>query len=268
VGTPKAIAINRWPRLLWRIFVFTLLLVVLVLLSGYATISYAHHKAQKLLLEVRTLEPGKTTVEDVKNLAKRFGGEEYDARSYYAYVESDKKYLSPDPCLGEALSYSIAASPPLTLLRAIQEFPTLQKLGLHPWYVSVAIHHKDGKVTCYSQNVWFFRSDGQQVQASANLELRNPQNLAERKPYEADSFVSRNLYHKTRVDVLPEASVEEKTRAFQMDLSCTVSLRGCSFPCQIIPLGWLDSVRDRQSHGRELPEGANDPRCPAHRAFQ
>jgi hypothetical protein len=200
----------------------------------------------------------------VKNLVERYGGEEYDARSYYGYVGRDAKYASPDPCLGEALSYAVYAHPPLILMRAIQAFPALQKLGLHPWFVSLAIHHKDGIVTCYSQNVLFIRPDGQEVAGSADLNLRNPQSLVEKKAYEAESFVSRNHYHKTRVDVLREASAEEKSRAFQMDLSCTVSLRGCYFPCQIIPLGWLDSVHDRQSHGRDLPEGANDPRCPAH----
>jgi hypothetical protein len=241
-----------------------LLLFLLALLSGYAVMFYVHHKAQELLLEVRTLEPGKTTVEEVKNIVTRFGGEEYDARAYYGYVGSDKKYAAFDPCLGESLSYAIVVNPPMTLFRAIQKFPALQILGLHPWYVSVAIHHKDGRVTCYSQRVAVIRRDGQEVQGTADLELWNPHGLAEKKPYEVNSYVSRSHYHNTGVSVLAEASKEEKTRAFQMDLSCTISLRGCFFPCQIIPLGWLDSVRDRQSHGWELPEGANDPRCPAH----
>jgi hypothetical protein len=247
-----------------KVFGFALTLVAFLLFSAYTTILYAHHRAQKLLGEVQALVPGKTAIGEVKNLVQRYGGEEYDAHSYYGYVGSDAKYSSPDPCLSEALSYAVYASPPLILMRAVQAFPKLQAFGMHPWFVSLAIHHKDGIVTCYSQNVMFIRPDGQEVSGSADLELRNPQSLVEQKAYEAESFVSRNFYHKTRVNVLREALAEEKTRAFQMDLSCTVSFRGCYFPCQIIPLGWLDSLHDRQAHGRDLPEGANDPRCPPH----
>jgi hypothetical protein len=265
VRTPKAIAGFRWARFAWKVFVFTFLFFVLVLLSGYITIFYAHHKAQMLLLEVRTLEPGKTTVEDVKKIVRRFGGEEYDAHSvWYAEGDGGKKHVSLDPCLGEGLSYSINVYPPRAILWAIEEIPILHILGWHPWSVGLMIHHKDERVTCYSQIVWFARPDGQEVTAHADLDLRNPESLFEQKPYEAKSFVSRRYYHAVHVFVLTEASAAEKTRAFQMDLSCTISIRGCFFPCQIIPLGWLDSVRDRQSHGWDLPEGANDPRCPAH----
>jgi hypothetical protein len=251
-------------RFMWRFVVVILLLFVLTLLSGYTANFYAYHKAQNLLFEVRMLEAGKTTVEDANRIVQRFGGEEYDARSYYGYEGSYAKYVWPDPCLGEDLSYAINVSPPGAFLRAIEKIPALQLLGWHSWNVGLMIHRKNGKVMCYSQIVWFTRPDGQEVEAQADLKQRRPQSLVEEQPYEAISFISRGQYHKTRVSVLPEASAEEKTRAFQMDLSCTISLRGCFFPCQIIPLGWLDSVRDRQLHSSELPEGGNDPRCPVH----
>jgi len=207
--------------------------------------------------------PARRPISDVQKLVERYGGQQYDAHSYYGYVGSDAKYASPDPCLGEAMSYAVFANPPSIVLGATQALPALQRIGLHPWSVSLAIHQKGGVVTCYSQNVWFFRADGQEVEASANLNLKNLDSLVEHQAYEAMSFVSRNRYHHTRVDVLREASAEQKRRGFQMDLSCTVSLRGCYFPCQIVPLGWLDSVREGESHGRELPEGTHDPRCPS-----
>lgn len=261
---PKALTRIRWRRLLLAILGTTVTLAALLLLTSYATVYYAHHKAQKLLDEVRTLGPGKTSVEDVKKLVQRYGGEEFDANSYSFVEGSDKKYTWPDPCLGEALSYAIFANPPWIVMRTVYAFPVLQKIGLHPWAVSLNIHRKEGKVTCYSQNVLFWRPDGQEVEATASLNLRNPQSLVEQGVYEPESFVSRSHYHHTSVNVLREASSEQRDRAFQMDLSCTVSLHGCYFPCQLMPLGWLDSLRDRQLHGRGLPEGADDPRCPAH----
>jgi hypothetical protein len=255
----------RSSRLLWKILWITAAFAGLALLSAYVANFYAHHKALELLAEVGTLEAGKTTVEDVQELVRRYGGEQFDAHTYIGYEGSDKKQVWPDPCLGEALSYAIYASPPLILTRALQAFPVLQIFGLHPWFVSLNVHQKEGRVTCYSQNVVFIRPDGQEVEASASLTLRNPQSLTEQKTYQPESFVSRNYYHQTRVEVLPEASTAERVRGFKIDLSCTVSFRGCYFPCQIIPLGWLDSVRDSQSYGRDmLPEGADDPRCPAH----
>lgn len=65
----------------------------------------------------------------------------------------------------------------------------------------------------------------------------------------------KRRYPKTRVDVLPEASTEEKKRAFQLKFSCIVSLHSCHFPCQIIPLGWLDSLRDRHLQAGTYPRG-------------
>jgi hypothetical protein len=241
---------------------FSSLLAVLVLLIGHAATFHFYHKALKLLAVVQTIEAGKTSAEEVKEIAARFDGQQYDAHSYSSYGDSDKKYAQPDSCLDDSPSYSVAVSPPLPLFKAIQEFPTLQFLGLHPWFVSVGIQIKGEKVSCYSQLVWFIRRDGQQVGASADLEQRNPDSLFEKRPYQADSFVSRSFYHKTRASVLTGASAQEKKRAFQMDISCIVSFRGCYFPCQIMPVAWMDSVRERQSYGGSLPEGANDPRCP------
>lgn len=263
MGSAKVPATTRLAWVLSKALAFAASLLALSLLGAYAAIFHAHCRAQNLLLEVKSLQSGVTSVEHVKDLVKRYGGSEYDAHSYDAGA-GGKRHAAPDPCLGDDLSHSIMVSPPVTFLRVVQRFPMLRAIGLHPWYVSVGIDHKDGKVTCYSERVTFFRPDGRVVQGSASLELRNTESLVEQQLYEAESFVSRNWYHNTRVTVLDEAPANEKARAFQMNLSCTGSLRGCVLPCQIIPLGWLDSVRDSQSHGRDLPEGADDPRCPAH----
>lgn len=263
MGSPTVPATIRLAWLLSKALAFVVSLLALSLLSAYAAILYAHRKAQNLLLEVKSLQSGVTRVEHVKDLVKRYGGREYDAHSYDADA-AGKRHAAPDPCLGDDLSHSIFVSPPVAFLRVVQRFPTLQAIGLRPWYVSVRIDHKNGKVTCYSERITFLRPDGHVVQGSAFLELRNSGSLIDQQLYEAESFVSRNWYHTTRVTVFDEAPANEKARAFQMDLSCTSSLHGCVLPCQIIPLGWVDSVRDRQSHGRDLPEGADDPRCPVH----
>lgn len=120
------------PRLVWKFLILILLLLALTLLGGYIANFHAHYKAQKLLLEVKTLEAGKTTIEDAKRIVRRFGGEEYDARSYYGYEGSDAKYVWPDPCLGEDLSYAINVSPPRALLGVVEKIPPLQLLGWHP----------------------------------------------------------------------------------------------------------------------------------------
>jgi hypothetical protein len=252
------------PRLVRKVLAFILLLFVLTLLSGYAANFYAHYNAEKLLLQIRTLDAGKTSVDEANRIFQHFGGEEYDARSYYSHMGSDVKYLLPNPCLGDDPSYAINIRTPRELLWAIEKIPELQHFGWHPWYVGLMIHHKNRKVTCYSQIVGFVRPDGQEVGAEADLDQRNPESLVQQQQYEANSFISRHLHHETHVRVLSEASDQEKRRAFSMDLTCTISLRGCVYPCEIFPLGWLDTVHDHESRGSEMPEGANDPRCPAH----
>lgn len=234
---------------------------MLALGGTYATLLYAHYKAQRLLKEVRAIEPGKTDIQDIRKLMTRYGGQEFDAHSYIA--GESKRYASADPCLGESMSYSIGAAPPIIILEWIGVSPRLQRLGLHPWSLALNIDQKDGKVSCLSQITWYSRPDGHWLEAEALLRRKNPDLLEPEQTYEAKSFVSRGFYHGTRVKLLLEASKEQKERAFQMDLSCTMSFRGCYFPCQLIPFAWLDSARDQRSRGWDLPEGANDPRCPA-----
>lgn len=259
------LTLKRSARLLGKLSAVVLCACFITLLSAFLTSFYSYHRAQQLLLAVQTLEPGKTTVEDIQKLVKHFGGAEYDARGYYTDENGNRKPLY-DPCSGDGstTSYSINVNPPLALVRAVMAFPALQKLGLHPWMVAVGIQHKDGRVTCYSERILFYRRDEHVIEGNAEVRKRNPQSLIEEEPYKADSFVARHSIHQTRVDVLTEAPEGQRRRAFQMQLACVVSPRGCDFPCQILPLGWLDSVRDRQAHGRVLPEGADDSRCPPH----
>ncbi len=176
-ASQKIAACVHSPRLVWKVLALILLLFVLTLLSGYTANFYAHQKAEKLLLQIRTLEAGRTTVDEANRIVQRFGGEEYDARSYYGFEGSNVKYVSPDPCLGDDLSYAINVRPPKAFLWALAKIPALQHLGWHSWYVVLMIHHKNGKLTCYSQIVAFARPDGQEVGAEADLEQRNPRVL-------------------------------------------------------------------------------------------
>ena len=52
----KKLTSNRWHRLLLAILGITFTLDALLLLTSYITVYYAHHKAQKIMGEVRTLE--------------------------------------------------------------------------------------------------------------------------------------------------------------------------------------------------------------------
>lgn len=85
---------------MYRVAGLALLVFFAGLLAAYASIYFAHRKAQKLLAEVDTLRPGTTTVQDVERRLRRYGGEQFDAHSYYGYVGSDKRCVEPSPCLG------------------------------------------------------------------------------------------------------------------------------------------------------------------------
>lgn len=253
MNAPPRLALKPSARLFRRLFALVLCLFLLGLLTGYVSNFYAYRKARQLLNAVQALKAGKSTVEDVQKLLKHFGG--------IAYKASEPP---DDFCRGNGWSYNITINSPVIVLQTIRALPALQKIGLHPWIVLVGIDQKNGKVTCYSTMIQLIRPDDHVIEGYAEVKERNPQSLLKEEPYQADSFVSRSYYHETRVVVLTEAPEEQKRRAFQMHLPCVLTMRGCDFPCQIIPLGWVDSVRDRQAHGRALPEGANDSRCPAY----
>jgi hypothetical protein len=59
-GSRKIAARVHGLRLAWKALALIPLLLVLTLLSGYSANIYAHRKAEKLLLQIRTLEAGKT----------------------------------------------------------------------------------------------------------------------------------------------------------------------------------------------------------------
>ncbi len=205
----------------------------------------------------------KTNIEGVRRIVCRFGGEEIDSRPSRGQSAGVKRLGIANPCVGEDLSYVINVSPPLKLLMAIQRYPKLQLLGWHAWTIAVTVDHIGIEVTCYSERVLVLRPDGHTVTAFADFNQKN-NSLDANGRYEAESYVSRGQYHATRVTVLPGALASEKSQAFQLDLSCAITYSGCVYPCQVIPQAWLKSLRDRQSQGLNLPEGAGDPRCPPH----
>lgn len=161
------------------------------------------------------------------------------------------------PCSGPHPRYAIRIAPDM-INRAVLAVPQLQRLGFHSWGVVSTIDVKDDVVCCFEQDVGFQRPDGHEIEAEAQMvpaQLR-----PEDGKYSVRSQLIRNYIHSLNASVLPSASNEEKSRAFDVNLTCLTSFRGCFYSCQLAPAVWEDLSRIYNRNKWAL-EGEGDPRC-------
>jgi hypothetical protein len=244
----------RWLHVLSRTLFAILGLTLVFVLAGYAINFHTRKRAERLLRDLQTLKIGTSTAEDAMQIVTRYGGAEIGGNP-------DPRDVAPwgvGPCSGPHQRYGIRVAPDLTN-RTVLAVPILQRLGLSIWGVAATIDVKDGKVLCFSQNAGFQRLDGHQLEARAEM-------IPEALPFDAGqayavhSHFIRHYIHEITASVLPDASVDEKTRAFRVELACVTSLSGCVYPCQLAPSVWED-LSERASKDGWTIEGENDPRC-------
>jgi len=82
-------------------------------------------------------------------------------------------------------------------------------------------------------------------------------------PNKRQMFPSKCLVSRITGEVNPpEATEEERRRAFTYDFSCVTRFRGCRQPCEIAPLVWQDVYQQSLNSGwTTLVEEASDPHC-------
>ncbi len=244
----------KFGRVLSRAVTAVAALSLVVLLVGYAINFYTRHRAELLLHDLQALQMGASTAHDAMQIVSRYSGWRMPD------PDPNDRDMAPwgiGPCSGPHPRYAIRIAPDL-INRAVAAVPQLQHLGFHAWGVASTIDVKDDAVCCFEQDVGFQRPDGHEIEAEAQMVPK--QLRPEDGKYSVQSHLIRNYIHSLNASVLPTASKNEKSRAFDVDLACVTSFRGCFYSCQLAPAVWEDVSQIHKSNNWPV-EGEGDSSC-------
>lgn len=235
----------KWILQGCAIFAF---LLVAVLLTAFAINFIYQRKAVALLEDIRTLRVEQSTADEVRQIMFRHGG------------RPDNLYASfCDPSDG---GYDVETANQ-TINRIATAVPVLQRFGLKPWATGANVVLSNGRV-CYVKYSFGMLAPTGKWYWAIETELVPSDRLGQFTPYvryrvgTRDHFVTRWL----RSHLTPEATGDERRRAFTYDYSCFTRLPGCRQRCEVAPLLWLDAYTNTLGTPWSMPaEETDDPRC-------
>jgi len=225
--------------------------IVLLCALGAGAICVANFhtrsRAELLLADLRTIQVGRSTTQNVEAVVRLFPVEPTGGSS------SD--------CPGADRSYAIRVADD-TVNRLGFSLPALQRLGVRPWGAVALILLDHGRLCSAEYSVGASTGvDDQELRASTTIGSAGDPLLGGR-PYNVSASLVRGHLHLFRVVVAPSATEEQRRHAFDFDLSCVSSFRGCRAVCELMPSAWLDYLEERRANGWPMPpEEAQDPRC-------
>lgn len=225
-----------------RVLALLCIAAVVVYIVELGLVRFKSAKAARLVDSVRTLKIGVTTSDQVRQLSERFGG------TLYAGGPVIRNSL---PVPASPTYFLIVASPRISLRdRCLSPLGP----GLRWWAVTVNMSVEDGHLSEYFLDVVVQRSDGveldSRVSATEELLIGSPEASSY---FVHEPHVTGPPTEALDVNITPQASPEERDKAFGFDLGCLTSLRQCGHVCQLSPSAWPDLREHRQSYedGRE-----------------
>jgi hypothetical protein len=232
-GTPK-----HRLRLAKRLLLALGTLVCGIYLVELCCVWYRYHVAVRLVNSVRELRVGVTSTDEVRQLSERFGGRFYPSEP----TELLLPQASP--------SYAVMISSPYISFRD-HFFPFLGP-GIRFWAVSANLGVEGGHLSEIRLEVHVQRAD--QVGLSSNVSVTNK---ISRDPdatyYVSEAHVTGPPTEALQVAITPDASSEERRKAFDFAVGCLTSLRQCHHTCELSPSAWPDLGDHRMYYedGRE-----------------
>jgi hypothetical protein len=234
--------------ILQGLFVFAALMLAIFLTIFAVNFKY-RKKAEGLLKDIRTLRADKSTTADVERIMSRHGGS--PSKSYASFcTPSDGAY---DVWTGSQ-----------TINRLGRSVPLLSRFGLRQWGTGATVVLRSGRVCYLHYGVGMEDPNGQwQWSVESNLIPDGQSDVSgdEQRRYKVGTRDYKGV-RRLRSELTPEATEEERQRAFTYDFSCVTRLRGCRQPCEIAPLVWQDVFQQSLHLGWTLPvEETSDPHC-------
>jgi hypothetical protein len=230
--------LDRRLRLIKRVLVLSVVLMCSAYFGELCFMRYRCAEAVRLINSVQKLKIGGTSSEEVRQLSERFGGEFHSGDGSNA--------LAPNPS-----SYVLTVWSPYLLIRG-NALP-MPGPGLRIWGVMATLYIEDGHLAEVYLMLAVKRSD--ELDLSSNVKVRNklmigPEGVSY---YVVEPHVTGPPTEALEAEVSPEASSEERRKAFDFNTKCLTSLRECRHVCEISPSAWKDlgEHRLRYEDGRE-----------------
>lgn len=224
-------------------------LSILFAVGALTAIFVLQHRAQEsassLLRETELVRVGEATSEDLTRTVKHLTA--YDAKLYPASI-----------CPGAEVVYGALAGNSKAN-EITRRFPFLGAIGLQPWSAGAMFWVTQNKVCGFQYEFDTVRStDRKEMAIGVQASRSTPSASA---PY-IPRISAGSRYLDFTVLLYPEATPEERVRAFDLDFSCATTFGGCKNACQVIRAAWPDFVVKAKERDPSLtPVDIDDPIC-------
>jgi hypothetical protein len=239
----------QFSRLIvWKFLLMAIMLCLIAWACLFLASLRSRRQAQSLLVAVRAMKVGSTTLPEARHILSRYPVSDFQARS------TSSECLSADA--GLVVGFSSTTS-----YRLGSRFPSLRYLGLADWNAAADMLFEKDRLCELRYHLF--------------VEMNSPGKMRERYDISTEESVSgRDPYviagggppiARAEVIILPsEATLSERTSAYGYDLSCLTSVGGCRTFCQVLPLKpvWEGIIARRPDIGMTIPQAVlDDPYC-------
>ncbi|MGH9681778.1 MAG: hypothetical protein ACRD4Y_17665, partial [Candidatus Acidiferrales bacterium] len=148
-------------------------------------------------------------------------------------------------------------SPSLTFGESIHVLP-----GRRRWGVSAYLPIEDGYLSSVTFDLGVFRADG--LMLNPEVVLTGKERLL--APDGVSYFVHQPVVsgpptEMIKVELRPNASADERKKAFDFNFSCLTRFRECRHVCELLPNAWKDLHPESRIHYGDGREKVIDSEC-------
>jgi hypothetical protein len=158
-------------------------------------------------------------------------------------------------------------------MKLVQKPGSVRRFGLRPSAVVADLRYRNERLSylSYSFDTLGLTSSGRPRELLAEVRFQDHTNFEQHESYHVgmDLSLVHSLYGKQGdgklrlvAIVTPQATGEERNSAFDFDLSCISTFRGCRAACEVMPSVWKEALRRSQNKEISLPqEELENPVC-------
>lgn len=216
-------------------------------LGGFCLDWYRAHRSKEFVEQLGQFHVGQTTEQEVKEFANRFGGT-------YSPAQSATQDSSAQPA-----HYFAEITSPYVTLRETHYAPP----GLRLWTVHAFLSVEAGRLSDLYASQFVLRSDrfglGTSIELTKSRELGSLLDFGRYYVYEA--HITGPAGERFGVRLSPEATSDERRKAFDFNFSCLNQLRECRHVCEMLPSAWRDLSPDRRLRYEDGREVVSDSEC-------
>jgi hypothetical protein len=201
-------------------------------------------RIEELAHRVKSLRVDESGYQEAKLIAEQFGATKYEGD--WGARDCTQGYF-------EHCTYQISLHAP-SMSKILQKFTWARRIGLGAWCGTAHIFVEQGKVAEYYFSMVFETSD-QQWRGFGTEEFKILSDRAVSARISNSYMVSRNdvamsafpngLGFSLDSMLTPQATENERKRAWHFDFSCLASTRGCNEICDVSPDAWADFYSNR-----------------------